>query len=281
MGLPNPARLPCPSVMTLHDIILIRSAADYYRPRRARLYEQRLLARVREVDHIITVSGFSRDDLLKWSGVSPDKVSVVYNGVSDAFQPVTDEEAIDAARSRYSLPHRFVLSVGSTEPRKNIRTAIQAFSDLKRVRPDLKLVVTGVDYCRVGPDQAFAGLDLDGVHFAGYVHDFDMPALYSMAEALLFPSLYEGFGLPPLEAMACGTPVVTSNTTSIPEVVGDAAIVVDPTSAGELAGALEMVLDSDTLRQELTAKGLARAASFKWQRTAEETRKIYERVVNG
>ena len=279
MGMPSPAKLSCPSVMTLHDIILIRSASDYYSPRRARMYARRLLKRVREVDHVITVSEFSRRDIIDWSGIGEKKVSVVYNGVSEQFRPVTGETEQEEVRTRYSLPRRFVLAVGSTEPRKNIRSAIEAFGIIRRVRPDLELVVTGVDYCRVGPGSAFAGLELDGVRFAGYVHDFDMPALYSMAEALLFPSLYEGFGLPPLEAMACGTPVVTSSTTSIPEVTDDAAMLIDPASTGELAGALQMVLDSAALREELVAKGLKRAAEFTWERTARETRKIYELVV--
>ncbi len=279
MGMPAPAKLSCPSVMTLHDIILIRSAADYYSPRRARMYARRLQKRVREVDHIITVSEFSRRDIIDWSGVSENKVSVVYNGVPEQFRPVEDETELEDVRARYGLPRRFVLAVGSTEPRKNIRTAIEAFALIRRVRPELSLAVTGVDYCRVGSGSAFAGLDPEGVIFAGYVRDADMPALYSLAEALLFPSLYEGFGLPPLEAMACGTPVVTSSTTSLPEVAGDAAMLVDPTSAGELAAALEMVLDSDSVRRELVKKGLRRAAQFSWEMTARETRKIYELVV--
>ncbi len=279
MGLPSPAKLPCPSVMTLHDIILVRLGSDYYSRRRAILYERRLKARVREVDHIITVSDFSRRDIIEWSGISENKVSVVYNGVSEKFHRVTSEEELSRAGARYGLPPRFVLAVGSTEPRKNIHTAIEAYGLLRRTRPDVQLVVTGVDYCRLPPGEAFAKLDLEGVMFAGYVNDFDMPAIYSMAEALLFPSLYEGFGLPPLEAMACGAPVITANATSIPEVTGDAAVLVDPASAAELAAALEMVLGSEDLRQELIAKGLARAKEFNWDRAAAATREIYEKIV--
>jgi glycosyltransferase involved in cell wall biosynthesis len=279
MGLPSPAKLPCASVMTLHDIILVRAASDYYGPAQSRFYERRLLKRVREVDHVITVSNFSKEDIVNWSGINEKKVSVVYNGVAEKFRPVTGNEELQLARSRYRLPHRFVLAVGSTEPRKNVRTAIEAFNRLRQVQSDIHLVVTGVDYCRVKPEKAFAGLDLEGVVFTGYVCDFDMPALNSLAEALLFPSLYEGFGLPPLEAMACGTPVVTSNTTSIPEVVGDAAVLINPKSASDIAGALEMVLDSQSTREELIQKGRERAASFTWKRTAAETRKIYDKLV--
>jgi glycosyltransferase involved in cell wall biosynthesis len=280
MGLPSTTRLPCASVMTLHDIILVRLAPDYYKPGRARLYERRLREKVESVDHVITISEHSRKDILDWSGINPGKVSVVHDGVADNFKPVTDATRLARVSERYQLPPRFALCVGSTEPRKNIRTAIRAFSQLRRVRTDVQLVITGIDYCRISPEEAFAGLDLDGVFFAGYVHDIDMPAIYSLAEVLVFPSLYEGFGLPPLEAMACRTPVVTSNATSIPEIVGDAAILVDPQSATELAGALELVLSSADLRAELIEKGKARAERYDWRACAVETRKIYERVLS-
>ena len=276
MGLPDPSRLPCPSVMTLHDIILVRMAGDYYSRLRARLYEKQLLQRVIAVDHIITVSEFSKRDLVDWSGIDPAKVSVVYNGVSDRFRPVGDDDVLDAVRSRYALPPHFLLCLGSTEPRKNTRTAIQAFQQLGRMEPGLQLVVTGVDYRAISPEKAFASYNLNGVHFTGYVSDADMPALYSLADVFLFPSLYEGFGLPPLEAMACGTPVVASNATSLPEVIGDAAVLVDPEDG---AGFAEMAISSGEIRAGLVKKGRVRAAAFDWRRTAEETRKIYEQVI--
>jgi glycosyltransferase involved in cell wall biosynthesis len=281
MGLPDPSRLPCPTVMTLHDIILIRMAPDYYRPHRARLYERRLLQRVRQVDHVITASEFSRQDALDWSGIDPEKVSVVYNGVSRCFRPVTDQRSLDQVDSRYGLPERFILFVGATEPRKNARRAIEAFRLLRQGRSDVSLVVTGGDYCRVDPASAFQGLDLHDVHFTGHVADAHMAAVYSRAEVMLFPSLYEGFGLPPLEAMACGTPVVASNLTSIPEVTGDAAMLVDPRQPGEMAAALEVVLSSADTRADLVEKGFARARRFSWVRCAEQTRAIYERVIGG
>ena len=280
MGLPDPGRLPCPCVMTLHDIILVRLARDYYSTSRARMYERRLLAKVNAADHIITVSEFSRRDICDWSGIGPEKVSVVHNGVSEQFRRVDDPRVLEDVSRRYRLPRRFVFCVGSTEPRKNIRGAIEAFSQLRRVRADMQMVVAGVDYCGVTPDKAFTGLDLDGVIFAGYVRDADLPAIYSQAELLFFPSLYEGFGLPPLEAMACGTPVVTSNRTSLPEVAGDAAVLVDPGKPGEMASALEMVLSSDGMRRDLIDKGLEKAAEFSWERAAAATREIYAQVVN-
>ncbi|MDO8737315.1 MAG: glycosyltransferase family 1 protein [Thermoleophilia bacterium] len=280
MGLPKTSRLPCASIITLHDIILIRLASDYYSAARARMYERRLRDRVGGADHVITISEFSRKDILDWCDIDPGKISVVHDAVNETFRPVTDEAKLAAVGSRYQLPPRFALCVGSTEPRKNIRNSIKAFTQLRRVRADVQLVVTGVEYCRVGPDQAFAGLDLEGVHFAGYVHDQDMPAIYSMAEVLVFPSLYEGFGLPPLESMACGTPVVTSNSTSIPEIVGDAAVLVDPESPAEIAGALEMVLSSGDVRAGLIEKGTARVATFSWRQCAEETRDLYQRVLS-
>jgi len=281
MGLPKPSLLPCPTVMTLHDIILIKMASDYYKPSRARLYERRLLQRVQQVDHVITASEFSRRDTLDWSGIDPDKVSVVHNGVSRQFHPVSDEEELARVSSRYGLPDRFILSVGATEPRKNTRVSIDAFHLLRQGRSDIRLVITGGDYCGLNPSSAFAGQNLQDVHFAGYIADADMAAVYSLAEVLLFPSLYEGFGLPPLEAMACGTPVIASNLTSIPEVVGDAAMLVDPRNAGEIAAALEIILSSQETRSGLIEKGIARAARFSWARCAEQTRAIYEKVAAG
>ncbi|MBE0428415.1 MAG: glycosyltransferase family 4 protein [Thermoleophilia bacterium] len=281
MGLPSPKRVACPCLMTLHDVVLVRLARDYYSRAHARIYESRLRKRLETADHIITVSEFSRNDILDWSGIDPDKVSVVHNGVSGKFGPVTDEAALEEVRRRYGLPRRFILSLGSTEPRKNITRAIQAYSEIRRMEPGTGLVVTGVDYSGVQPRKAFSGLPMEGVNFSGYISDTDMPALISAAEILFFPSLYEGFGLPPLEAMACGTPVVTSNTTSIPEMVGDAAVMVDPADVAGMAAALEMVLNSEDLRAELVKKGFERATRFSWASTAEETKKIYKKVVDG
>jgi len=280
MGLPRPRQLPCPSVMTLHDIILVRLALDYYSPARARMYEKRLLPRVREVDQIITISRFSKQDIVEWSGVPADRVSVVYDGVSERFSPVTDDARLSAVRLKYRLPHEFILCMGSTEPRKNTRTAIEAYARLRELRPGIQLVVSGTDYCRLTPQQAFAGMDLDGVLFPGYIEDDDMPALYSMAQALLFLSLYEGFGLPPLEAMACGTPVVAADATSIPEISGDAAILVNPRDPIQVAAALDMLLSSADLREEMIARGIEKAASYSWSETARQTREIYEQVVS-
>lgn len=280
MGLPRPSRLRCPSIITVHDIILVRMASRYYGQARARLYQRRLLSRVRGADHIITASEFSRQDLLAWSGIDAGKISVVHNGVSDIFHPVSDEALLQGARDRYQLPPRFILCIGSTEPRKNVRRAIEAYHQLRRARTDISLVITGVDYCRRGPEDAFAGLDLEGVHFAGYIADPDMAPVYNLASLLLFPSLYEGFGLPPLEAMACHTPVITSNATSIPEVVGDAALLIDPLDVAGIAGALDMVLSSSELRDDLVNKGALRASRYSWRRSAEATRKVYQHVIS-
>jgi glycosyltransferase involved in cell wall biosynthesis len=279
MGMPRPRQIPCANVMTLHDIILVRLASDYYSKARAKMYEQRLLSRIREVDHIITISSFSKQDIVDWSGIDPDKISVVHDGVGEKFVPVSDESVLSAVRMKYKLPHNFILCVGSTEPRKNTRAAIQAYSRLRKLRPELQMVATGAAYTGIKPHQAFSGQDLTGVLFPGYIHDDDMPALYTLADVVLYPSLYEGFGLPPLEAMACGTPAVTSSTTSLPEVVADAAIKVDPQDPDGIAAALEMLFSSKELRDELVVKGTARASEFTWSSTARQTRAIYDRVI--
>ena len=279
MGLPRPHHIPCPVVMTLHDIILVRLALDYYSPWQARIYEQRLLSRVRQVDQVITISRYSKQDIVEWSGVDPGKVSIVYDGVSSKFQPVTDKSRLSAVRMKYHLPHDFILCMGSTEPRKNTRASLEAYARLRELRPDIQLVVSGTAYCGVKPQEAFAGMDLDGVSFPGYIDDEDMPVLYTLARALLFLSLYEGFGLPPLEAMACGTAVVAADATSIPEVTGDAAMLVNPRDPIQVAAALDLLLSSENLRDELITKGHARSASYSWSETARQTRSIYEEVV--
>ena len=206
-------------------------------------------------DHIITISEYSRNDILDWSGIDPSRVSVVYLGVSERFKRVTDPGVLADVRQRYGLPGRFILCLGSTEPRKNIRRAIEAFNLIKKKIPDVHLVVAGASFRYISPRKMFAGLDLEKVHWAGYVEDADLPAVYSMADLLFFPSLYEGFGLPPLEAMACGTPVVTSDSTSIPEISGDAAFLIDPLDPGGMAAALEEVLSSGKTREALIRKG--------------------------
>jgi glycosyltransferase involved in cell wall biosynthesis len=207
-------------------------------------------------------------------------VDVVYCGIDAAFRPLTEDQ-VAAFRSERSLPQRFILFVGTIEPRKNVARLIEAFADLRSAISDLRLVIGGAKgwfYEDVFARVEELGLE-DEVLFPGYLPASELPLWYNAAELFVYPSLYEGFGLPPLEAMACGTPVVTANTSSLPEVVGDAGLAVDPLDIEGLAEAMKQVLGDDSLQQEMKVRGLRRARGFSWAKTAQETVQVYRQVM--
>jgi glycosyltransferase involved in cell wall biosynthesis len=227
---------------------------------------------------VIAVSESTKRDLVERYGLSPDRIDVVYNGVDASFQPVPADQ-VNAFRTREGLPERFILFVGTLEPRKNVVRLIEAYARLPEGRPALVLVGSkGWLY-----DDIFARVEAlslkEKVRFAGYVSADALPYWYNAAELLAYPSLYEGFGLPPLEAMACGTPVVTSTASSLPEVVGDAALLVDPTDVEALSVAIEKVLSDEDLRRQMQAAGLAQAQHFSWETAARGTLESYRRAL--
>lgn len=243
----------------------------------------------RRADHVITVSEHTRHDLEAWLHIPPERITVTYEAPASIFRPVETEIVRAITRGKYGIEGRYILFVGTLEPVKNLARLIDAFA-IARERSGIEpsLVVAGQKGWRFA--DIFARVERlglqDQVVFTGYVPDSDLPALYSGADVFVMPSLYEGFGLPVLEAFACGAPVITSNVSSLPEVAGDAAILVDPLNVEALAEALEHVCTDDYLRQNLRLAGLARAAQFSWKRCAEETRAVYrqvwsERVVGG
>jgi glycosyltransferase involved in cell wall biosynthesis len=204
------------------------------------------------------------------------KISVVHLGVEARFQPIREESQLTATRQKYGLPGKFVLFVGLIEPRKNLETLVDAYlADSLCEGFDLVLAGNlGWDYSRLLKKVAASGVR-NRIHMPGYIDDADLPALYSMAAAFVYPSLYEGFGLPVLEAMACGAPVITSGVSSLPEVAGDAAILVDPRDCRAVAGALRMVLGDEELREDLSQRGRQRSQLFTWERTAGKTLDVY------
>jgi len=276
---------PCPSVITIFDVTIL-ALPHFYPPWDVwywRHVQPRLL---RTVDKIIAISYNTRQDLMDRLGVPGEKVTVVYLAPEPRFFPRRDPAALAAIRSRYGLPARFLLYVGLTARKKNLPAALKA---LHRLRTEAglsyHLVLTGQPF-RTSDDRAAlrtlaARLDLEGcIHFTGYLPADDLPLLYSAADLLVYPSLHEGFGLVPLEAMACGTPVVAANCSAIPEATGDAALLVDdPADAGALAEAIRRLLVEPGLAEELRARGLAQAARFSWERTARETLAVYQEVV--
>ena len=279
-GFDAPAWNPCPTVLTCHD--LIGALFPQNLPPVARFYWSRWLPwSLRWADAILADSEATRRDILRLTPVQDNRITVAPLAVDKLFQP-TDIAAQSACRALYGLPEQFVLYVGTFEPRKGIDTLIDAFALLAPRYPETHLVLAGKKgWYWESMLQAIETLGLqDRVHVTGYVADADLPALYAAAQVFAFPSRYEGFGLPILEAMACGTPVVCANTSSLPEVCGDDALTVPPDAPAALADALAALLSNPALAADLRARGLTRAGQFTWDRTAELTLQVYEEVAS-
>ena len=266
-------------VVTVHDLSFLHNPA-WFRPGRAAYYRFAVGRSVQISSRVIADSQATAADLRELLGVEDDRIDVIPLGVGEKFHPV-DEERRQAARAQYRLPERFFLYVGALEPRKNLCRVIEAWNRIASECP-CDLVLAGRRAWKVGPiDKAASESSFaDRIHFPGFISDEDLPAVLSAAHAFVWPSLCEGFGLPPLEAMACGTPVLTSRTSSLPEVVGDAAVVVDPHNVEEIASGMLELAGNGALRGTLRAKGLARAADFTWKLTAEKTIQTYRKVLS-
>jgi len=268
------------SVITIHDLNFL-AYPHFLTPEAARYYGQ-IDQAVRRADGIIAVSESTKRDIVRLTGVRESKIQVIYEGTNPVFRPLNGyEDEIRAMKRKYGITKDFILFVSTIEPRKNIPTLLRAFRRLlDDYHADVQLVLAG----RKGWlfDEVFRTaneLRLEGdVLFLGRVPTSDLVLLYNAARAFAFPSLYEGFGLPPLEAMACGTPTVVSNVSSLPEVVGDAALLVDPNEVDELTVALWRLLSDEELRQQLIAKGFKRVQCFSYEKMARETLELYHRV---
>lgn len=272
----------CRTVVTIHDCIHLRFPE--YLPSRAAFAYAHTMIRLaaRKADRVLTVSDASKRDILHYTGVAPEKVVVVPNGLDARFAAVPDAEAVDRVRQRFQLDHPFVLYVGNIKPHKNLERLIAAFASMRADGPDgLKLVVIGDETSRhPGLRQAVHRHRLDKhVRFLGFQPAATLVTFYRLARAFVFPSLYEGFGLPPLEAMANDTPVVTSNVSSLPEVAGDAALLVDPYDVASIADGIRRAVTDEALRHDLIARGRLRAREFSWARAAADTLAVYREVV--
>jgi glycosyltransferase involved in cell wall biosynthesis len=265
------------TILTVHDLAFMRLPQCAEASLRA--YLNKVVPRsIERADLVLADSQSTKSDLIELLGVSPDKIEVVYAGVERRFRPMEGEIALQRAKKRYGLDFPFILSLGTLEPRKNFSGLIEAYALMGD--KELKLVIAGGRgwlYDGVFARVEELGLE-DKVIFPGFVADEDLPALYNLAELFVFPSLYEGFGLPPLEAMACGTPVVTSDRPSLPEVVGEAGLMVEATDSEELAEAMERVLTDENLRRERREKGLKQAERFTWEAAAGKLLDVYRRL---
>lgn len=267
-----------PTVLTVHDLIFRRYPAHHKRLNRWYLNATMPLF-CRRADAIIAVSEQSKRDVVAAYGIPAEKITVIYEAADPRFCP-QPAATVAAARARYNLPGRYLLFVGTIEPRKNLGRLLAAFERLHAAGLTDALVIVGKRGWLY--DDFFARLENSpakgAVIFPGFVPDADLPAVYAGAQALAFPSEFEGFGLPVLEAMACGAPVVCSNTSSLPEVTGSAALLVDPLDVDALTDALRCVLADPALAADLRARGLAQAARFSWERAAAETLAVYHQV---
>jgi glycosyltransferase involved in cell wall biosynthesis len=278
-----PPATRCRSVVTIHDCIHLMFP-QYLPNRLAPIYARAAMwSATRQADRILTVSEASKRDILRLFDVAPDRVEVIYNALDARFSDPPDEAHIEQVRQRYQLHHPFVLYVGNIKPHKNLQRLIAAFAEARATGPDdLRLVVIGDEISRYPAlRQTVHRHKLDKhVRFFGFQPAQTLVAFYRLAHAFVFPSLYEGFGLPPLEAMACGTPVVTSNQSSLPEVAGGAAVLVDPYDVDAIADGIRRVVSDDTLRADLIRKGLARVHDFSWKEAARKTHAVYQQVMS-
>ena len=277
-----PPFCPCPFVVSIHDLSFEHLPQTFKRRSRTQL---RLTVRhsARRAARILSLSEHTRSDIVETYGIEPDRIEAIPLAAPDHFRMVIDKRELQRVRHNYGIEGDYILSVGSIQPRKNLARLIKAYAQL---RGDCsadklpKLVLAGK--CAWLYDETLRALDQAGVKdsviLTGYVPESDLPALYSSALCFVYPSYFEGFGLPPLEAMKCGAPVVVGNRTSLPEVVGDAGLTVDPFDVDAIAGAIRRLLNDSALRAELSQKGEERASAFTWRETARQTLQIYQDV---
>jgi len=276
-------RVPCPLILTVHDLLFTvisdRSGIERVLYNWVYVGYRRWMARKAAL--VITESEHSRWDIVSILKIPKEKIRVVPNGIPDGYRPVRDQALLARVRGRYGISGRYILYIGNFKPHKNVRRLIEAYVGLSDLlKETYRLVLCGRrDRFRVELESYVRHLGMEqNTVFVDFVEDEDMPALYSAAEFFVFPSLYEGFGLPPLEAMACGTPVICSEATSLPEVMGDAGVLVDARRPDRLAEAMTTVLTDEGLRRELGVKGLRRSRMFSVDRVAEQFLQAIEEV---
>ncbi|MHB8994890.1 MAG: glycosyltransferase family 4 protein [Armatimonadota bacterium] len=274
-----PPLSPCPTVVTIHDVSFL-AHPEWFPPQALRIMRVLIPLSARRATRVVTATEHAASEIVRLTGVPRSKISVIPYGVDERFVPVDSDEARQRVSEVCGLSGRYLIAVGLLQPRKNLTRLLQAFALIAPDHPDVKLAVVGATgWGNELFHERLRELRLeDRVVLCGSVPGEDLPALYSAAEMLVYPSLYEGFGLPPLEAMRCGTPVVASNATSIPEVVGDAAVLIDPLEPESIAAGIKAVLDDAKFAAELSQKGLQRASDFTWPGAAEAYLKLFHEV---
>lgn len=266
-----PMFVPCKMIMTIHDLNHM-VLPQFYTPFHQFYYQIIVRASIRRSESVLTVSQFSKNEIVRTLGLDAGKIFVTYNGVSKNYQPINDREYLKYVRDLYCLPDQFILCVSNNKPHKNVHQLVRAycFSNI-----DIPLVLAcPADSSLIRLTESFG--KKHQVYFTQFVQEEHLPAFYSMTELFVYPSTYEGFGLPPLEALACGTPVVVSHSSSLPEVVGKHAIFADPYDYRDIAVALERGIGDKKLRENLIRSGLQHAAHFSWEKMTRQTLEVYE-----
>ena len=267
-------------IVTVHDLSY-RVHPEFAEPSLVRYLDKQVPDSLHRAALVLADSESTRQDIIEHYHIDPERITVVYGGVRDVFRPIEDPVELTRVRACYALPDEFLLTVSRLEPRKNLPTLFRSYRQLlnehEAVPPLLVGGGKGWQYESIFSTVEELGLT-KCVRFLGFVADEDLPGLLTQASIFLYPSFYEGFGLPPLEAMACRTPVIAANTSSLPEVLGDAALQVSPTDVDGLARAITLLLHDDSLRQTLSERGLAQAKRFTWQAAARELLHAYESV---
>ncbi len=278
-----PPFCPCPVVVSIHDLSFEHVPHTFNRRSRTQL---RLTVRhsARRAARVLSLSEHTRRDIMETYGLEAERTITIPLAAPTHFGPVEDVRKLQRVRDTYGIQGDYLLSVGSIQPRKNLVRLVKAYASLRSSHPADKLPkLVLVGKCAWLYDETLRALEETGVRdsviLTGYVPESDLPALYSGALCFVYPSYFEGFGLPPLEAMKCGAPVIVGNTTSFPEVVGDAALTVDPFDVNAIANAIERLMKDSVLRHQLSVKGQARAQIFDWRETARRTLEVYEQVV--
>lgn len=265
-------------IITIHDLTPI-IFPETHRAGKGFIYKYLLPKTVKEADCIVADSLSTKNDIVKYLSIPPEKISVIYPGIDSRFKVIKRRFIINAIKKKYKLPDKFILSVGTLEPRKNIVNLIKAFNLIKAKDP-IYLVIVGIKgwkHQKIFETVANSRAK-QRIIFTDYVDDEDLPGFYNLGLLLAYPSLYEGFGLPCLEAMACGCPVITSNISSMPEVCGSAAYYINPHSTNSIYSGLEKVLKNKMIRKRLSLEGLNQAKKFSWKKTVEEFLKIIKEL---
>ena len=279
----GPVRPGLPMVVTIHDVAIFRFPEKFRLW--ARHFARLIIPKVAQrASVIIAPSAATKADLVNMLDIPEEQITCVPNGVGEEFTPFAhDSDELQRVRARYQLPRRFLFSVGAVEPRKNLVRLLHAVYRLRGSgnTSDLQLVHAGpAGWLAHDVGETMNALRLhEAVRFLGYIPAEDLPALYGASTMVIYPSLFEGFGLPVVEALACGAPVVTSNTSSLPEVGGDAALLVDPLSIDAIADAIASLWNDEAKRADMSRRGILHAANYSWERTARETAEVYERVL--